>query len=618
MRGTCCGLVVVLAWVGVACTSGSDEPSGPASSVGAGGSGGALDAGTGGAANAGGGGGQSAANAGGQGAANAGGRSGQGGAVGQAAGGSAQAGGAAQPCQSADCTSTAGADVVVATKSSTRAIHPEIYGLAFATKAQMADLNVPLNRSGGNSTTRYNWKLDVHNVGADWYYENVADVGEGTYGTASYLSSSDVFIRDTLAAGAAPLVTIPTIGFTPKARKTDHPYDCGFPITKYPDQCCGSQGAVDPWDSNCGSGKTSQGSIVATAEDALNTSVASGPEDATARVKHIMDQYGSAYGTKPHYFQLDNEMLAWSGTHGDVHPSHTTYDEVWQKTLDYAPAIRASDPKAFIMGYGTFSTGDVLDSMVEGDRGKHNNVPLMRWYLQKLAAYAAQNGGTRLVDCVDVHPYPQQGTPPLDSPRSLWDASYTDPTWINDMYAEPVRLLPRLREWIQADYPGTEICLTEYTFFPEDANAALIQADVLGIYGREGVRLAAYWTVPWTDDTAPAPTAPYWAFRMYRNYDGSGGQFGDQSLAVTTALADLSAFAARRSSDQAFTVMLINKANASRQITVGLDGATAREVGVFTYTVGAKAIQTGATLTPNAAKVTTSVPGHAVQLLIAK
>src|SRR5690348_7761831 len=54
-------------------------------------------------------------------------------------------------------------------------ISPLIYGLAFADSNQLADLNVPLNRSGGNSETRYNWQLNAHNHAADWYFESIAD-----------------------------------------------------------------------------------------------------------------------------------------------------------------------------------------------------------------------------------------------------------------------------------------------------------------------------------------------------------------------------------------------------------------------------------------------------------
>ncbi len=37
-------------------------------------------------------------------------------------------------------------------------IDPRVYGIAHADAATLNDLNVPLNRSGGNNTTRYNWQ----------------------------------------------------------------------------------------------------------------------------------------------------------------------------------------------------------------------------------------------------------------------------------------------------------------------------------------------------------------------------------------------------------------------------------------------------------------------------
>ena len=51
--------------------------------------------------------------------------------------------------------------------------------------------------------------------------------------------------------------------------------------------------------------------------------------------------------------------------------------------------------------------------------------------------------------------------------------------------------------------------------------AALVEADVLGIFGKYGVRLAAYWTTPVNGQGAPLPA--WHAFRLYRNYDGRAG-----------------------------------------------------------------------------------------------
>jgi hypothetical protein len=50
-------------------------------------------------------------------------------------------------------------------------IHPNIYGIAYGDAHDMATLNAPLNRWGGNATTRYNWQIDAHSAAADWYFE---------------------------------------------------------------------------------------------------------------------------------------------------------------------------------------------------------------------------------------------------------------------------------------------------------------------------------------------------------------------------------------------------------------------------------------------------------------
>ena len=78
-----------------------------------------------------------------------------------------------------------------------RGISPLIYGLAFATPAQLADLNVPLNRSGGNATSRYNWQANASNRGMDWYFESIGET------SAVAGEAGDTFIAQTRAAGAA-------------------------------------------------------------------------------------------------------------------------------------------------------------------------------------------------------------------------------------------------------------------------------------------------------------------------------------------------------------------------------------------------------------------------------
>jgi hypothetical protein len=86
-------------------------------------------------------------------------------------------------------------------------ISPLIYGSAFASSNELAELNFTVNRSGGNNQTRYNWQLNAHNIDADWYFESVDD-GSPTSGAAT-----DGFILDSRNGGAEPMVTIPMIGW---------------------------------------------------------------------------------------------------------------------------------------------------------------------------------------------------------------------------------------------------------------------------------------------------------------------------------------------------------------------------------------------------------------------
>ena len=93
-------------------------------------------------------------------------------------------------------------------------------------------------------------------------------------------------------------------------------------------------------------------------------------------------------------------------------------------------------------------------------------------------------------------------------------------------------------------YPGTPIGITEYNWGAEaHINGATTQADILGIFGREGLDMAARWTTP--DATTPT----YKAMKMYRNYDGNKSTFGDTSVSAAVPNPDnVSAFAAQRSS----------------------------------------------------------------------
>jgi uncharacterized protein (TIGR03437 family) len=164
----------------------------------------------------------------------------------------------------------------------------------------------------------------------------------------------------------------------------------------------------------------------------------------------------------------------------------------------------------------------------------------------------------------------------LQSTRVFWDPSYvvTGDYWTRDVdrNGAPVapQFIPRLRDIVAQNYPGTKIALTEYNWGALDnINGALAQADLLGIFGREGLDMATLWG-------PPKPTDPgAFAFKIYRNYDGIGGSFGETSVqASSDDQSQLSIYAAMRS-DLNLTLMVINKTSSDLSSIVSLTNFTA-------------------------------------------
>ena len=441
------------------------------------------------------------------------------------------------------------------------AINPNIYGTAHASTAILQDLNIPLNRNGGNNTTRYNWQLNADNRGNDWYFESIAD------SSATAGERGDTFISNTKAANAQAMLTIPLIGWVAKVGNNRSKL-CSFSINKY-----GAQTGNDwQWFADAGNGVWTNGQDV-TGNDANDSSVLTDSTFEQGWAQHLVSRWGTNSNGGLRYYIMDNEPSIWHSTHRDVHPAGATMDEVKNKIVDYAGKIKATDASALVVGpeewgwSGYFYSGyDQQYGSKYGwsnlpDRNNHGGWDYLPWVLDQLRQNNASTG-KRLLDVFTVHYYPQGGEFGNDtsssmqlrrnrSTRSLWDPNYIDETWINDK----VKLVPRLRSWVNTYYPGTAIGITEYNWGAEaHINGATTQADILGIFGRENLDMGTRWTTP--DSTTPT----YKAMKMYRNYDGNKSAFGDTSVSDVVPNPDnVSSFAAIRGPDGALTIMVISK-----------------------------------------------------------
>jgi glycosyl hydrolase family 44 len=464
-----------------------------------------------------------------------------------------------------------------------RAISPFIYGVNFGTDAQMQGLHWPVRRWGGNATTRYNWQRDISNRGSDWFFFNIPEDNPNP-GQLPDNSSADVFIDRTRTGGGQPLITFPLIGWTPRPERQKF---WGFSITKYGPQDQ-NECTVTGFPAWCtvDAGNGVHNGVDVTGNDPLDTSVAIGPSFVTAWKAHIAGRTGTAAAGGVRFFNLDNEPGLWHETHRDVHPAPLTYDEIWSRTQAYASALKAADPAIQLLGpvpwgwceYFTSPADWTPSNCVSGpDRTAHGGLPLLAWYIQQVKAYMDAHGGLRLVDYIDLHYYPQASGVALStdesaatqarrlrSVKSLYDPAYADESWI----PEAVRLVPRVRDWINTYAPGSglKIAITEYNWGDGTISSALAQAEALAIFGREGVELATRWV-------APEPnTVIEDAFRLYLNYDGAGGKVeGDSVRAVSSQVDGVGSYAVRRSDGRLF-LLLFNKDTAARTANVTVAG----------------------------------------------
>jgi fibronectin type 3 domain-containing protein len=331
------------------------------------------------------------------------------------------------------------------------------------------------------------------------------------------------------------------------------------------------------------------------------------------------------------YYFLDNEPGLWHDTHRDVQPTGATMAQVRDKIIAYSDMIRSVDPGAVIMGpeewgwSGYFYSGYDLQWGSENgwnnlpDRAANGGKDFLPWLLQQLRARDLQTG-KKSIDVFTVHYYPQSGeygsstTTTMQnrrnkSTRSLWDPTYVDQSWIGEV----VQLIPLLKSWVNAYYPGLPVGITEYNWGAENhINGATTQADILGIFGREGLDLANYWTVP------PTGSPVYNAFRMYRNYDGSKSTFGDVSVRATVPNPDnVSAFAAQRTLDGALTVMVINKQLSTAQaVTVGLANFASTGAAQVWQLTSSNSITRLADATVTNNTITATLPAQSITLYV--
>jgi fibronectin type 3 domain-containing protein len=458
----------------------------------------------------------------------------------------------------------------------TKPISPYIYGINFYSGITGAPPLLTFDRAGGNRWTAYNWETNASNAGSDYMYNN-----------DDYLSSSTVpaeavrtFIADDQLEGVASLVTFQLEGLV--SADENGPVSVANPpdLTRF---------------------KT----VVDKKSTVSNVPFTITPPTTDANV--YMDEFAwaldqkflgmgifGASPTHPTFISLDNEPELWNSTHLEVQGSTAvTSDSYISKTINLAKALKDQFPNVVIFGPVHYGFQGIYNWQGELGATPSGTNWFPDKYLQALET-ASTTYGKPLVDVYDFHWYVEEydsnGTRILDltsatlsdaqvqlivqSPRALWDPTFTDTgnsnPWIyQELGSTPINLLGRLETKINAENPGMKISITEYENGGWNHIAGTIaQADNLGIFGSQGLFAASFWPPNGTYSYALA------GFRAYRGFDGANASFGDTSLEATSSnVQNVVVYASTDSTTPGRTVFVAINRSTSAQVTA-INGAS--------------------------------------------
>jgi len=432
------------------------------------------------------------------------------------------------------------ADVTITVDpTKTHAISPWIYGANFYSNNTAPQPNFSLDRDGGNRWTAYNWETNASNAGSDFNYQN-----------DNYLSSSAVpaeavrsFIAGDQNAGLASLVTVQLQGLV--SADENGPVSVANPpdLTRF-------KTVVDK--------KSTVSSVPFTVT----------PPTTDANV--YMDEFVWALDQKfpgqgifgvspahPTFVSLDNEPDLWASTHKEVQGStNISSGNFVTKTVALSEALKDQFPNLVIFGPVNYGFGGIYswqndpslsptpsganwfaDKYLAGINTASTaykkpvvDVYDFHWYSEACASSCLPDGSTRVINLTGSTLTDAQVQAIVHSPRSLWDPTFTETSWITGVLGGPINILGRLQAKIAAENPGMKISITEYENGGFNHIAGTIaQADNLGIFGSMGVFAANFWP--------PSGTYSYTlaGFRAFRGFDGGTANFPSTSLETTSS-----------------------------------------------------------------------------------
>ncbi len=274
----------------------------------------------------------------------------------------------------------------------------------------------------------------------------------------------------------------------------------------------------------------------------------------------------------PLLLSLGNEPSLWPVTHPAMLQGKTTYASMIETTRTASAAIKALAPELPMYGGGFYGFNgwrslqdapdahgrDFLDTWLAGlaDPPLLDGVDL-HWYSEH------RGGGVRITG---PRTEPVVVDARLQAPRSLWDPTFFEDSWLVSALGGPVQLIPRLTSTLRPHLPQARLAITEYSYGAEHhISGGLAVADALGAFGRHDLFAAAFFA------TSHDPSFALGAIELMR---AAPHRMGDVSLqAISSDPESLSAWAAASSAEHV-TILLVHKRRHPETLTLTLEHPT--------------------------------------------
>lgn len=277
--------------------------------------------------------------------------------------------------------------------------------------------------------------------------------------------------------------------------------------------------------------------------------------------------------TRARYWNMDNEVEIWSGTHDDLMPTQLGAEAFMQRYFAVAKKARALCPGIKLTGpvspnewqWYAWGVGPVT-----GQDGKQ--YPWLKYFIKRIAE-EQQATGIRLLDVIDLHFYPgsSNAADVMQYHRVFYDSTYAYPEangvkevnggWDNSIQIEDI--FGRCQNWLnQYMGPGNGVTFavseTAVQLQNDPNSLAVWYASMMGEFMNHGVEYFS----PWTWDKGMWET-----LHLYSRYNKK------TSIRATSGdELNVSAYATASDNNDSVTVVLVNRSlTQTKTVTINLN-----------------------------------------------